>query len=60
MSYDEYLARSAEECRRMPENVEGAEDLSVGRRHQMSLKKSIKDGEGKTIEFKAELPNSTT
>ncbi|WP_313126503.1 hypothetical protein [Proteiniclasticum ruminis] len=44
----------------MPENVEGAEDLSVGRRHQMSLKKSIKDGEGKTIEFKAELPNSTT
>jgi len=24
----------------------------------MSLQKSIKDGEGKTIEFKAELPNS--
>lgn len=60
MGYDEYLARSAEECRRVPENAEGAKDQSVGRRRQMSLKKSIKDGEGKTIEFKAELPNSTT
>jgi ATP-dependent DNA helicase RecG len=26
----------------------------------MSLQKLIKDGEGKTIEFKAELPNSNT
>jgi len=41
--------------RRTPKN---AEEASEERRHKMSLKNAIQNGEGKNLEFKVQLPNS--
>lgn len=53
MSYNKHSNSSVKKCSWEPEK-------HPERRRQMSLQKSIQNGEGKTIEFKVELPNSNT